>query len=336
MDAAVDHLVRRVSAWAGRGVRWSPLPGGLSHHIYRVDTDEDSYVLRVLQPAVSAAGLGIPVEQELANTRVAAQSGVGARVVEVLADVPALVLEYLPGRTLNAADVRDPALAAPIADACRRLHAGPRFGNGFDIFAKRAELLDLCGRHGLPLPDGYLDHEPAVERIRAALAADPPPAVPCHNDLLAENFVLVDGTVRIIDYQLSGNNDPTFELGDIAAEADFDPDQVERLAMEYFGPALTPALLARVHLQLTASNVTWALWFTVHCGLLADGHGSSDGSGGFDYAGEAADKWGQAVRDLTAGDLGRRLDATAGRRPVAPAGPSPATSAGRRPAASPF
>ena len=31
--------------------------------------------------------------------------------------------------------------------------------------------------------------------------------------------------MRIVDYQLSGNNDPAFELGDIAAEADFDPDR---------------------------------------------------------------------------------------------------------------
>jgi thiamine kinase-like enzyme len=116
--------------------------------------------------------------------------------------------------------------------------------------------------------------------------------------------------VRIIDYQLSGNNDPTFELGDIAAESDFDPDRVAGLAAAYFGPDLTPALVACVHLQLLASNVTWSLWFTVHSGLL-----SADG--GFDYAAEAADKWGQAVRDLTDPRLGRLLDTASGRRPGA-------------------
>jgi thiamine kinase-like enzyme len=308
---AVDALLGRVAPWAGRPVTWAPLPGGLSHHIYRVAVDGASYVLRVLQPAVSAAGLGIPPEREIENTLVAARSGIGARVVEVLPDVPALVLEFIPGRTLGAADVRDPAFAEPIAAACRRLHAGPRFGNDFDIFAKRTELLGLCHRNDLPLPAGYRDHDDTVERLRAALAVAAPPTVPCHNDLLAENFVLdAAGVTRIIDYQLSGNNDPAFELGDIAAEADFDPDQAGRLTAAYFGPERTDALLARVRLNLIASNVTWALWFTVHCGLVADG------SSGFDYAGEAAEKWGQAVRDLTAPDLGRLLDTAAGRRPV--------------------
>jgi thiamine kinase-like enzyme len=315
MDAvpAVGDVLGRVSAWAGRDVTWAPLPGGLSHHIYRVESGAQTFVLRVLQPAVSAAGLGIPPADEIANTLVAARSGAGAAVVEVLPDVPALVLEFIPGRTLATADVRDPAMTGPIAAACRRLHAGARFVNDFDIFAKRAELLALCARHELPLPDGYHDHDDAVERLRAALAADPPPAVPCHNDLLAENFIEESqGSVRIIDYQLSGNNDPAFELGDIAAEADFDPDRTERLATAYFGPERSAALLARVRLNLIASNVTWTLWFTVHSGLLADGGNDS----GFDYAEEAADKWGQAVRDLTAADFGRLLDTAAGRRPV--------------------
>ena len=310
---AVDDLLGRVSALAGRVAAWAPLPGGLSHHIYRVCADADEYVLRVLQPAVSAAGLGIPPEREVANTLAAAEAGVGAAVVEVLPDVPALVLEFIPGRTLGADDVRDPGRAGPIAAACRRLHAGPRFGNDFDIFAKRAELLALCERHALPLPAGYHDHDDAVTRLRAALATNPPPTVPCHNDLLAENFIEEStGTVRIIDYQLSGNNDPAFDLGDIAAEADFDPDQTERLATAYFGPERSAASLARVRLNLIASNVTWALWFAVHCGLLADGGNDS----GFDYAGEAAEKWGQAVRDLTAADFGRLLDTAAGRRPA--------------------
>ena len=96
----------------------------------------------------------------------------------------------------------------------------------------------------------------------------PLPTVPCHNDLLAENFIDSGGVIRIVDYQLSGNNDPCFELGDIAAEADFDPDRVEALAAAYFGDELTAALLARVRLNLLLSNVTWTLWFSVHHGLL--------------------------------------------------------------------
>jgi len=310
-DVPVEALLGRIAAVAGREVTWAPLPGGLSHQIYLVNDGDDRYVLRVLQPAVSAAGLGVSPADEIENTLAAARSGVGARVVEVLPDVPALVLEFLPGRTLGAADVRHPDLAHPIAAACRGLHAGDPFTTDFDIFAKRDELLALCARHDLPLPDGYHDHDHAVTRLRQALAEAPLTPVPCHNDLLPENFIEnPDGLVRIIDYQLAGNNDPAFELGDIAAEADFDPDQAGRLSAAYFGPEHSDALTARVRLNLIASNVTWTLWFSVHCGLI------SRGDSGFDYAGEAAEKWGQAVRDLTGPDFGRLLDTAAGRRPA--------------------
>lgn len=311
---AIDDLLGRVPMWVGRAISVSRLDGGLSHQIHRVDVGGMSYVFRVLRPAVSAAGLGITPAQEIANTVRAAESGVGARVYEALPDVPALVLEYLPGRTLSNYEVRRVEVIPAIARACRRLHAGPRFDNDFDIFAKRAELLTVCRRHDLPLPAGYLERSATVDVIAAALRVAPPPSVPCHNDLLAENLIATGDGVRIIDYQLSGNNDPAFELGDIAAEADYDPDRVERLAGAYFGDQLTPALLARVRLHLTASNVTWALWFTVHSGLF------SGPTGDFDYAAEAADKWDQAQRDLDSPELGRLIDAVG---LVGPPNPTP-------------
>ncbi|WP_432836207.1 choline/ethanolamine kinase family protein [Dactylosporangium sp. CA-092794] len=309
---SIADLLERVPSWRGRAVEWQRLEGGLSHHVFRVDVDAVPYVLRVLDPAVSTAGLGVAPAREIANTRLAAGT-VGAGVHAVLPDVPAIVLEFLPGRTLGAADVRRPDMVPAIARACRRLHAGPVFGNDFDIFAKRAELLDVCRRHDLPLPEGYLDSSSTVDAIRAALAERPLAAVPCHNDLLAENFIATAGGVRIIDYQLSGNNDPAFELGDIAAEADYGAELTERLAGAYFGAELTPALLARVRLFHIASNVTWALWFTVHQGLLAAARGE-----GFDYAAEAADKWGQARRALDDPELGGLLATVTGRKSTTP------------------
>lgn len=312
-EFSVAEVIRRVALWSGRRVRHRPLVGGLSHHIWHVECGGRSYVLRVLDPAVSAVGLGISPSIEIANTLRAAQAGVGARVFEVLPDVPAIVLEYLPGRTLRAIDVRRPDLTPRLARACQQLHAGPRFDNDFSIMAKLHELLDLCQRHELAVPTGYVDRLPIVEEVHAALAAAPVPTVPCHNDLLAENFIDSGGVIRIVDYQLSGNNDPCFELGDIAAEADFDPDLTARLVASYFGTETSPALVARVRLNLLLSNYTWTLWFAVHHGLLRH----PETAAAFDYAAEANDKWQQAMRDLDSHELGG-LMATAGRRRSGP------------------
>jgi thiamine kinase-like enzyme len=303
---SVEDVVRRVEMWSGRVVHHRPIAGGLSHRIWRVDLGPRSFVLRVLDPTISAAGLGVPAAIELTNTIRAAETGVGARVYEVLPEVPAIVLEYLPGRTLRVEDVRHPAMPPRIAAALRRLHAGPAFANDFSVVAKLRELLDLCRRHELTIPATYLDRLPTVERVEAALSVEPLESVPCHNDLLAENFIDSGGVIRIVDYQLAGNNDPCFELGDVAAEADFDPDQTDALTAAYFGDDLSPALSARVRLNLMLSNVTWTLWFCVHHGLLQR-------DADFDHWAEAADKWAQAERDLDSPELGRLLDTVAGR-----------------------
>jgi thiamine kinase-like enzyme len=85
------------------------------------------------------------------------------------------------------------------------------------------------------------------------------PAVSCHNDLLCENFIDDATSLRIVDYELSGNNDPCFDLGNTAQEAIFDDDLREVLCEAYFGRP-DPRQLARMNLFALMSDVGWTLW----------------------------------------------------------------------------
>jgi thiamine kinase-like enzyme len=304
--AHVSDVVDRIPWWAGRELQLSLLKGGLSHVTYRADVGGESYVIRILRRDISDVLLGVPAESEIENTIVAAETGVGPAVVASLPELPALVLEYIEGATLHLEDVRSTANIPCIARACRRLHDEARpFVNDFDIFRQLDGFLDICRRNALRIPDGYESYLPVIERIEATVKAGAPAPVSCHNDLLAENF-MDDGEIRIVDYQLSGRHDRCFDLGDIAAESDFTPDDVETLCEGYFGERL-PVQVARSRLYLIVSNFTWTLWFSVHNGMLEPNPDVD-----FDYWEEALDKWGQAVRDLEGDDLGLLLDRAAG------------------------
>ncbi len=299
MPDLVQDALALVADWAGRPVTHTTIKGGFSHHIARVETEDgDRWLLRVLDPRIAETGLGIPLHQEIANTLCAAATGVGAQVLHVLPG--AMVLEYIDGVTLDVAVMSTPETITKVAAACRRLHAGPRFANSFSIFRKLDELLAICRTHELTLPEGYTDRLPVVAEIEAALAAAPLPTVPCHNDLLPQNLIDAGAEIRIVDYQLSGDNDPCFELGDIAAEADYDPDQVVRLTRAYFGD---DRHAPRVRLNAIMSNLAWALWFVVHCGLIRN-RALSD----FHLDAEAAAKFARAVRDLDAPSFGHLID----------------------------
>ena len=58
--------------------------------------------------------------------------------------------------------------------------------------------------------------------------------VPCNNDLLAENLIDVDGAMRLIDYEYSGNNEPSFELGNVWSESNLSLGQLEELVGHYY------------------------------------------------------------------------------------------------------
>ncbi len=256
----VEHL-DRLAILAGRSWRATDLPGGLTNHNVRVTTDDDGPPLDVVVRCSSSdAGLlGIDRDAEHANTAAAAEAGVGAPVVEYRPDLGMLVIGFLPGRALDDADFADPGVMARAAEACRRLHAGPRFVNEFDMFARQSGYLASVQEKGFPLPATYTDHADAWADVRRALEATRRPTVPCNNDLLAANYLDDGEMVRLIDYEYSGNNDACFEIGNTSTECDFTPEQTEAWTEAYFETP-SPADLARVRLQALCSQYGWSLW----------------------------------------------------------------------------
>ncbi len=249
----------RLACLAGRSWRVSDLPGGLTNRNLHVVTDDGEVDVVVRWSHGDASLLGIDRDAEAANTQAAAAAGVGAEVVEYRPDLSMLVIAFLPGRALVDASFGDAGVLARAADACRRLHAGPRFIGEFDMFTRQAAYLRTVRENGYWLPPGYDDHADAWEQVRRALAVHPRPTTPCNNDLLAANFIDDGERVRLIDYEDSGNNDPCFELGNTATECNLEPEQVEAYVEAYFG-APTRADLARVRLQMLCSEYGWSLW----------------------------------------------------------------------------
>jgi thiamine kinase-like enzyme len=214
----------------------------------------------VVRCSSSDAGLlGIDRDAEHANTAAAARAGVGAPVVEYRPDLGMLVIGYLRAVALEDTSFTDTEVMSRSADACRRLHAGPRFVNDFDMFARQADYLATVQENGFPLPGTYTDHTDAWADVEKALAVAPPQTVPCNNDLLAANYLDDGDRVWLIDYEYSGNNDPCFELGNTSTECSFTAEMTEAWTDAYFGTP-TRADRARVRLQALCSEYGWSLW----------------------------------------------------------------------------
>jgi thiamine kinase-like enzyme len=291
----IEEVLDRVSVWRGRETTVSELSGGLTNTNHLVDAEGDRYVVRI--PGTSTELLAVDRANERHNAAAASTTGVSPRIVEVLEDLDVMVIEYIEGVTMSSERLRAQEMAPRIASSLHRLHAGPRFLKDFDMFRLTEFYLGVCAEHEVRIPDGFEGHGDDVAAIERALAAAPLATVPCHNDLLAENYIDDGEQLWIVDFEYSGNNDPTFELGDTAQECGFDADRRAALCEAYFGEA-TPALLARMDLQAVMADVGWTLWAAIQVKIS---------SIEFDFRGWAEERWGRALGVLTGEGFGRLL-----------------------------
>jgi thiamine kinase-like enzyme len=263
-----------------------PLTGGLTNTNYKVTSPSGSYVVRISGKDTSL--LAIDRENEVHNTKAAAETGVGAPFVAALPEHDALVLGFLEGEVMDAEKLRRGDRIAAIASACRRLHAGRRFLHDFDMFEIQPRYLTIVRERGFRLPDRYEEFEPQIRELERAMRARPEETVPCNNDLLAENFIDVGGELKLIDYEYSGNNEASFELGNVWSESNLSLDQLEELVAAYWGEPLRNKV-ARARLWGLMSKYGWTLWGSIQVGI-------SDLD--FDFWGWAMEKYERAVEEL--------------------------------------
>jgi thiamine kinase-like enzyme len=258
----VDQWLDKIPCLAGQERRVDDLPGGLTNHNYRVRTATHDVVVRISPPTTGL--LAVDREHEWLNSKAAYAAGVGAPVVDYLPGEGVLVVGFLPGRTFTSADVG--ANLPRIALAVRRLHSGPAFASRFDMFDVQRRYLGIVTERALEIPAGYAALAPAMARVEAALSRCAEPLVPCHNDLLAANVLDDGGDLRIVDYEYSGMNEASFELGNLVNESRLDHDQLAQVVEAYYG-RVDDQLLARAELWGLAGRYAWTLWGAIQHGV---------------------------------------------------------------------
>ncbi len=256
----IDDVIDRSRLFRGRDVATSLLSGGHMNSVYVVQAGDTKYVVRI--PAVSSELLVPDRANERHNTEAAAASGVSPQVVEYLDDWKVMVLEYVEGETLTEDTIGNWDRIPRVAGTLRTLHAGPRFRTEFDMFHTAERWLRMCDEREIAIPEGLPERMDRVRLAAQALAVLPMDSVPSHNDLSADNIIDDGRRLWLIDFEYSGNNDPCYDIADLASQSDLDDDRRAMLCEAYFGVA-DPALLARMRLHATIADVGWAVWASI-------------------------------------------------------------------------
>jgi thiamine kinase-like enzyme len=295
MTLSIEQVISLMPSWQGRPLAVAPMTGGLTNTNYRVEVDGTPYFVRI--PGAGTELLAVDRLNEIHNARAAAETGVAPPLLHVLPDDNVMIFAFVQGRTMSIESLGVGAMPARIAASLTRLHAGPRFRQDFDMFRLIEFYLETAGRHAVRIPDDYRQNLGTVARIEQALRRQAQPTVPCHNDLLAENYIDDGQQLWLIDFEYSGNNDPCFELGNTCQELQYREDQMAELCTAYFGQA-TPSLLARMHLFALMSDVGWTLWGAIQAKIsMLD----------FDFWDYAQTRWNRARQILDGPELDQWL-----------------------------
>eukprot|EP00930_Biecheleria_cincta_P009836 TRINITY_DN11167_c0_g3_i1.p1 TRINITY_DN11167_c0_g3~~TRINITY_DN11167_c0_g3_i1.p1 ORF type:complete len:317 (+),score=49.40 TRINITY_DN11167_c0_g3_i1:118-1068(+) len=186
-----------------------PLVAGFANHVWSLESNGTHFVVKVYTDLLL---LRLDEHAVGAVELLAGQCGLGPQVY--LSNLHGLVMEWLPGRTLQEADIHcgNHSLLEAIAGSLEKLHNQkiPEVCRGepmlwrtihrmLDVAKRRPDLLP----RGLPLLDAI---QAEIVEARAALERYHPVIVCGHGDFKPSNVIEHDGNIRLIDFELGGPN----------------------------------------------------------------------------------------------------------------------------------
>ena len=265
MTDSLQHLLNRIPRLADKtDLRITELSGGITNRNYKIESENETYVLRV--GGDETIHLGIDRRVEHGCTLAASRVGVAPEPIAFLEPEGYLVPRFVSGVGIPAERIGDENNIRRVVASLKLYHALEEFPGQFSPFRVVETYAQTARRLGVALPakmNWFLELSREIER---ALWRDPFTPRPCHNDLLNGNFI-DDGTrIRILDWEYSGLGDIFFDLANFAAQHEFTSDQEEILLRAYFGQP-TQRQRARLKLMRIMSDLREAMWAMVQAGV---------------------------------------------------------------------
>ena len=271
----IDFVRRLREGWLQRSIKISVLKGGISNEIYLVEDGDRFYKVRI--PGKNTNFFSdrdgeITDLKALEKTDIiwkpdSNPTGVIPGVIDYQKDSKISIFSFVPGITAKKEDFKNPKIRARAIASVKRIHkCGVKFCRTLSLFTEIDRYANrLKGYEDYIMRDYPIDKfMKLTNTIQAELQEDRVKPVPCHNDLLSDNFILSDDRVHIIDWEFGGMNDPRFEIADLLIEHDdilteSDEDDVLQL---YFGEQKN-AMRGGVDRYKFIADYFWGLWAVI-------------------------------------------------------------------------
>ena len=241
----------------------SPIPGGLTNQNLLVETASgEKFVARL--PGKDTEMFGINRQTEYAISRVAWEIGIAPEPVAFIAPHEILVTRFVEGVPI---ETTDPATIRSVARLLHRLHSAPEVPGTFNLPLVIDDYISTANRYDVNMPSGLDEALEYSRKIIDAIGRCPSRTAPCHNDLIAANFLQRRDRLYLLDWEYAGMGDPYVDLGNCAVNFCMDEAGCRVLMESYLGREPSPVEMAQLHLLRVLSDLREAMWSYVQVGI---------------------------------------------------------------------
>lgn len=237
--------------------------GGMSNKNFKVTKGKLEYVLRV--PGNGSEGMVVRSNEEQ-NSMQACKMGINPPIRYFNAKTGIKLADFVKNaETLNGATIQRPSSMKKIVKIFQTLHhSHVRFGNEFNVFNEIRNYERLLEECNGSMYEGYEDHREKVLRLEDYLNKLGVSIKPCHNDLVAENFLKAeDGTIYLIDWEYSGMNDPMWDIAALFLENNFSEENQDYFLSHYFNGKEPENARKKIFVYQILMDWLWSLWTVI-------------------------------------------------------------------------
>ena len=234
--------------------------GGMSNKNFKVTKGVYEYVLRV--PGIGAEGMVVRSNEEQ-NSLQACKMGINPPIRYFNSETGIKLADFVKNaETLNGATIQRPSNMKKIANIFRTLHhSHVRLGNEFNVFKEILNYEYLLEKADGKMYEGYESIRKKVFQLEDYLNQLGVSVKPCHNDLVAENFLKAeDGTIYLIDWEYSGMNDPMWDIAALFLESNFTDESKDYFLSHYFDGNEPENARKKILVYQILMDYLWAVW----------------------------------------------------------------------------
>ncbi len=272
-DEALFHEI--YPAWKGLPLDISELKGGITNKLYRVKSEKGDLAVRIWGDKTE---LFIDRDFEAHALEEMARIGVSSELVSYMPDIGVTIVGFIDGGIVLTNDhFLDESLYPRILGAIRKIHdSGVRLKKVFHPLAEVRKMADILAGLDASYPEFDIAGTIAgLERIAEVIDIQEEAYTACHNDLLADNFILISDEFRdryteplyIIDWEYAGMAPRYYDIADMFQEILVPREAEEKIVREYCRGRDYDRNLRYIDLFKPFPDIFWFLWSLIQLNI---------------------------------------------------------------------